>query len=183
MLPFTKIQDWSDRSKIFSIKPKEQTPKSLNGIPMISKNFSSWNSLTSTIEEPSESVFGSGKKAAGCIVLEKDGRVWVVHPTNQFGGYSATFPKGTLESGMSLQATAVKETFEESGLLVKITGFAIDVRRTTSVARYYFAQRIGGDPADMGWESEMVSLVPVSKLHAIVNHPADKPIVDLIKSL
>ena len=46
--------------------------------------------------------------AAGAVVLEPEGRVWVIHPSNAFGGYRATFPKGKQEPGLSLEQTAIK---------------------------------------------------------------------------
>ena len=69
------------------------------------------------------------------VVVEDDGRVWVVSPSNAFGGYVNTFPKGKLDPGMGLRANALKEGFEESGLQVVLTGFLCDSVRSTSVCR------------------------------------------------
>lgn len=106
--------------------------------------------------------------------------MWVTHPTNGFGGYSATFPKGTAEPGLSLQATAIKECFEETGLKIKIVGIVGDFERTTSVARMYRARRVGGTPIAMGWESQAVSLVPRDQLYEHLNGRADHPIAESI---
>ena len=133
------------------------------------------------VDEPDFVPIKGLNEGAGVVVQEPDGRVWVVHPTNQFGGYSATFPKGMQDKYLPLQASAIKEAYEESGLKVEITGFIADIKRTTSVARYYSARRVGGTPADMGWESQGVSLVPVSKLSGVVNSKSDIPLVKLIK--
>lgn len=54
----------------------------------------------------------------GGAVPEADGRVWLVTHSNAYGGYPVTLPKGTQDSGMSLQATALREAFEEAGLAV-----------------------------------------------------------------
>jgi ADP-ribose pyrophosphatase YjhB (NUDIX family) len=81
-----------------------------------------------------------------------------------FRRYEHTFPKGGLEKGMSAQANAIKETYEEAGLKVEITGYVGDFERTTSVARYYTAKRVGGSPADHGTESQSVKLVPKADL-------------------
>ena len=113
------------------------------------------------------------KQGAGVVVQEPDGRVWVIHPTNAFGGYKSSFPKGTVEDGLSLQASAIKEAYEESGLKVELVSHLMDVVRTTSVARYYLAKRVGGTPADVGWESQAVSLVPVNKLFEVLNMSTD----------
>jgi hypothetical protein len=122
---------------------------------------------------------------AGVIIQEEDGRVWIVSPTNGYGGYRQTFPKGTYEDDVpSLQANAIKEAFEESGLQVEITGVLGDFKRTTSVARFYLAKRVGGSPAHMGWESQAVRLAPVATLRQWLNNGfIDHPIVDALEDL
>jgi len=78
------------------------------------------------------------KQSSGVIILEPDGRVWVVEPTNHFGGYEHTFPKGKIDGDwLTSQENAVKEAWEESGLHVKITGYFGDYEKSTSVTRYY----------------------------------------------
>lgn len=111
---------------------------------------------------------------AGVIIQEPDGRVWLVEPKNHFGGYEQTFPKGGQEEGLTLQQTAIKEAWEESGLKVNITGHAFDQERTTSVARYYWAERAGGTPTDFGEETHAVHLVPVAHLHRYLNTRLDR---------
>lgn len=115
--------------------------------------------------------------ASGVVVLEDDGRIWVVSPSNAYGGYVNTFPKGKLEPGMSLRANALKEVFEECGLRVALTGFLCDAVRSTSVTRFYLARRLGGHPGTMGWETQAVHLVPAAQLAAFADHPNDKPVL------
>lgn len=119
--------------------------------------------------------------AAGCVVEESDGRVWIVEPTNHFGGYEHTFPKGRVEQGWNTQSTAIKETYEETGLNVKITGFIGDFEGSTTITRYFSAQRIGGDPTQFGWESQSVKLVPRAELGKYLNNSRDKNIVSKLK--
>ena len=166
----------------------------LNGKALVSwggddlpKGNAGWDTLAQNdskdkpFDEPPLPKLAAGKhQAAGVIIREPDGRVWIVHPTNQYGGYNATFPKGTVEPGMSLRGTALKEAYEESGLGVRLTGYAGDIERDTSVARYYYAERMAGSPADAGWESEAVTLAPVSELKNHLNKKVDHDIVDLI---
>jgi 8-oxo-dGTP pyrophosphatase MutT (NUDIX family)/GNAT superfamily N-acetyltransferase len=126
-------------------------------------------------EEPEVPPLKGGRKqAAGVIVQEPDGRVWTIRPSNAYGGYKASFPKGGVDKGDSLRSTAIKEAFEESGLRVELTGFAGDAQRDTSQARYYYARRIGGSPSEHGWESEAVALVPPGELHQHLNKPIDR---------
>jgi len=155
-------------------------PHSLNGVAFdhfdAPKTNQGWNQLAAKtkIDEPPFNIPKGESAGAGVIIQEPDGRVWVIHPTNAYGGYAATFPKGGVEKDMNLQSTAMKEAFEESGLKVELTGFAGDIKRTTSTARYYYAKRVGGTPVDAGWESENVTLAPVEDLHDILNVPTDK---------
>lgn len=110
--------------------------------------------------------------------MEPDGRVWLVSPTNLFGGYPNTFPKGKVSDGLSLKATAMKEVNEEAGLHIVLTGFLCDLPRSTSVTRYYWAKRVGGSPALMDWESQAVHLVPVKELAQWLSNPSDQPLIE-----
>ncbi len=129
------------------------------------------------IGEPPMPQIKGKRPGSGVIVEEPDGRIWVVEPTNHFGGYEHTFPKGGLEKGMSAQANAIKETWEEAGLKVKITGYLGDYERTTSVARMYTARRTGGSPALHGNESQAVKLVPKAEIADYANHKVEAPII------
>ena len=120
------------------------------------------------------------KLSAGAVIVEPDGRCWLFEPTNHFGGYKLTFPKGTVEAGWSLEASAAREVFEETGLVVRIGEPLIDVERSTSVARYFRGRRVGGTPAAMGWESQSVRLVPIAKLLAEVTATQDAAIIEML---
>lgn len=162
-------------------------PESLHGTPFGAwahrpKRPAEWEALAArhAVAELDFKVPVGYKKAAGVVVREPDGRVWIVAPSNAFAGYQATFPKGTME-GMSAQATALVEAFEESGLQVRLLSHLVDVKRSQSYTRYYLAERIGGHPADMGWESQAVMLVPKPSLPQVLNSANDLPIIDALK--
>ena len=121
--------------------------------------------------------------ASGVVIFEADGRVWVVSPSNGFGGYVNTLPKGKLDSGITLRANALKEGYEECGLQVALTGFLCDSHRSTSVTRYYTAKRIGGHPARMCWETQAVHLVPRAALAKFISHKNDQVIVQALQAL
>jgi 8-oxo-dGTP pyrophosphatase MutT (NUDIX family) len=183
----TPLSTWRNPSEVATVIPNGELTSALNGI-----NFSKWSDAPNTasaweilaaqsiIDEPPFAPPSHKKHAAGVVVEESDGRIWIIAPSNGFGGYIATFPKGTLELGASKQATAIKEAFEESGLRVELTGFLADTERTTSYTRYYLAKRIGGNPADMGWESQAVHLVPRNVLNLYLTHACDLPLLKLL---
>lgn len=178
---------WLDAATVVTVIPGGKVPTELNGLPFAAwtdapTTTEGWNTLAGTLasaEPPFEPVPGK-KVAAGVVVEEPDGRIWLVHPTNAYGGYHCTFPKGTVEHGLSLAASAIKEAWEEAGLRVEIIGWLADTDRTTSKARYYRARRIGGNPADMGWESQATSLIPRSRLGDYLTHPSDSPLLKVL---
>ncbi len=122
--------------------------------------------------------YAGTKKSFGCIVVEPDGRVWVIEPEGHFGGYKHTFPKGGADKGESNQQAAMREVFEESGLQVKIQGHLGDYEKTTSVTRYYIAKRVGGSPSLAGKETGTVKLAAFKDAKSLLNKDVDKKILD-----
>lgn len=135
------------------------------------------------IEEPPYRLAPARQAAAGAVVAEPDGRIWLVAPSNAFGGYQATFPKGRVAPGVSLQATAIKEVWEESGLRVRLTGFLGDFGRTRTWTRFYLAERVGGHPAGMGWESQAVHLATLAEARRLLNRATDQAVLDALVAL
>lgn len=178
---------WFQASAIATFLPAGPVPDQLNGIPLAPwqdapRTLKDWAWVPGQHPELREPPLDpQGKEpAAGVIVVEPDGRIWIVCPTNRFANCEASFPKGRADEGLSLQATAIKETFEESGLRIAITGLMGDFPGLITMSRFYWARRVGGSPADMGWESQAVLLVPPGQLEAVVNLPRDKEIARLI---
>lgn len=179
-------ESWSTPHDVATFVPDGNHPHVLGRVALTAwkqapKTKQGWNyveGINYTLDEKPMDIPKGLHPAAGVIVEEDDGRVWLVTPTNAFGGYQNTFPKGTCEAGLSIQANAIKEAWEESGLKVEITGVLGDFQRTTSVARFYTAKRTGGNPVDMGWESQAVRLVPKEKLLDLLNMSSDKKIVE-----
>lgn len=117
---------------------------------------------------------------SGLVVAEPDGRFWVVPPSNRYAGADATFPKGRLDAGLTLVVNAMKETWEESGLIAEPVCWLCDIDRTKTVTRYYMARRTGGTPKNVGWESQAVSLVPAEALLEFLNRPNDRKILPFL---
>lgn len=184
----THPSTWDNPEAVATFVPGGDVPRELNGVPLRRwrdhpTTADGWDYVDGVnddlVEPPLKSKPGKSL-GAGVIIEEPDGRVWLTAPTNEFGGYKATFPKGTAEAGLSLQANAIKEAFEETGLKIEITGFIGDFERTTSVARMYRARRVGGTPVAMGWESQAVHLVPKSHLYELLNGYADHPVAEAV---
>ncbi|MGZ8941541.1 MAG: NUDIX hydrolase [Methylobacter sp.] len=186
----TPLSAFDDPERYAVMLPNGQAPQSLNGI-----DFQPWRDVPRTLarwmhvqgqvdlEEPAFIAKQGKKLAAGGVIIEPDGRFWLVAPTNAFGGYKATFPKGRLEPGMTPQATAIKEAYEEAGLQVQITAYIGDFERSTTLTRYYLGRRVGGLPTEMHWESQAVMLVPKSELLAVLNHPNDHAVIATLEKL
>jgi 8-oxo-dGTP pyrophosphatase MutT (NUDIX family) len=171
----TPSAHWDEPGALATAVPVCRMPASLNGLALSAADGAPGEG--EAVDEPPFLLPQGLRAAAGAVVIEDDGRVWLVSPTNGFGGYAATFPKGRVDPGGTLQHTAIREVYEESGLLVRLESFLIDVPRTQTYTRYYIAKRVGGCPSAMGWETQAVHLVPASRLEEIAAHPNDAAII------
>lgn len=172
--------NWSHPDLVATVIPGGAMPPVLNGIAVAPCALPAQASAPGTapaIDEPAFALPPGFRAAAGTVIVEDDGRVWLVAPSNGFGGYRATFPKGRVDPGGTLQQTALREAFEESGLVVGLAAFLLDVRRTQTYTRYYVARRLAGSPAAMGWETQAVHLVPRTELERIAAHPNDAGVI------
>jgi 8-oxo-dGTP pyrophosphatase MutT (NUDIX family) len=180
----TALCTWNVAGDIATLVPLGELPPVLHDIPFDAwsdapNDDAGWNAVAgqTDIDEPAFTPPANKAAAAGVVIEEADGRIWIVAPSNWFGGYQATFPKGRVDPGVNLQATAIREAFEESGLKVAITDFLVDSERTQTYTRYYLARRVGGHPAMMGWETQAVHLVPLAQLAQLAIHPNDTPVI------
>lgn len=185
----SSLTTWNNVSQISTVVPGGCLPLTIAGIVLevwsdAPTSTVNWEKLVESalFDEPPLKVSPGKNPASGVVIIEADGRVWVVSPSNRFGGYAHTFPKGTIYPGdnISLRANAVKEAHEESGLQVELIGFLVDSERSTTTTRYYLARRVGGSPADMGWESQAVNLVPLNHITQFASHPNDAVIVQAL---
>ncbi|MDO4937659.1 MAG: NUDIX hydrolase [Sutterellaceae bacterium] len=183
----TNKETWTDAkaTAILSRTDEHEIPASLNGIAFnehlqIDEDPWKWlERVPDFLPDEPDFVMPPGFRAtSGCVVLEPDGRIWVVFPSNQYAGVECTFPKGRLEPILSLVQNAVKETWEEAGLLVKPVAFLTDVTRTKFVTRFYIAKRIDGSPNLAGWESQAVGLMPADKLPDYINRTNDRKVFE-----
>lgn len=184
--PATAPGTWLDPGAraTYSVTEPGRLPESINGVALTHESLGErdWERLMRRYRdfpEPPEPE-SPKRRTSGVVMVEPDGRIWIVHPTNQFGEVEATFPKGRLEPGLSLLVNALKEGWEESGLVAQPLAYLCDVERTKTVTRYYLARRIAGSPADVGWESQAVTLVPAHALLELLNRPNDRRVLPFL---
>jgi 8-oxo-dGTP pyrophosphatase MutT (NUDIX family) len=179
-------ETWTDSTAVAVFAPESPVPPMLNDVPVgpivPPTSVEGWTKLVkvwSKLPPPKT----SGDLAAGAVIIEPDGRVWLSQPTNGFGGYEhQTFPKGTKEAGYSLESTAAKEVFEETGLLIEIGAFVADRHGDKGVTRFFLGRRIGGTPSAMCWETQGVWLVPLTKVRGHATSYKDAPVVRAVLS-
>lgn len=181
-------ETWADPASVATFVPGQGgLPDALNGIKFTDAKTSDYTKGANPKVDADHPFTPSDDRTksigAGVIIMEDDGRIWLTKPTNEFGGYKNTFPKGTVEPQLTMQQNAIKEAFEETGLQIKITGLVGDFERTTSKARFYMAKRVGGSPKNMGWESQAVRLAPMKAAWKLLNRDVDKDIMDAITHL
>lgn len=61
--------------------------------------------------------------SAGGIVFDRDGRVAVVRQWSRSGRLRWTLPKGKLDDGESVEAAALREVYEETGVHARIVEY------------------------------------------------------------
>lgn len=137
-------------------KPK---PGTLNGVDFAPAPPKFWEKVKDVDVKEPPPMPGKKVDRVGVMIQEPDGRVWIVSPTNAFGGRNHTIPGGTVEPGLTDQQNALKEVWEETGLQVEITGFVGDFEdsNTKKNGRLYIGKRVGGAPWDAKIESHIIS--------------------------
>ena len=188
--------------------PGQITDAELNDVP-----FEPWtppenyNWLTAPgrkprLPEPPMPQVGGKRQSAAIMLLEDDGRSWVYRlSAGLLAGLAAAandgddegedvpipilhaVPSGALESGMDLQAIAIREAWETLGLRADIMAYLGDYSKPSSIVRYYVARRTGGAPWRMGYEAQSVKLVPLDMLPAIATDDTDKAVAHDIAAL
>ncbi|VTU14368.1 NUDIX hydrolase [Variovorax sp. RA8] len=176
---------WNDPDAIVTVPPGGAMPAELHGVPFVPWSPTDddwWNAEAArqpVVEPPWHCPEGKAA-AAGIAIVEPDGRLWLAQPSNGFGGVAHVVPKGRRHDAGSLAAAALREAWEEVGLLVRVTGHLIDLPRSMTFTRYFIGRRIGGSPAAMHWESQGAVLCPIARLHELLTGAHDAPLVAAI---
>jgi ADP-ribose pyrophosphatase YjhB (NUDIX family) len=100
--------------------------------------------------------------AVGAVVVDERGRVLLVRRAKPPGAGTWTLPGGRVEPGESLEAAAVREVHEETGVAARVVcglgavtiareGFAYVIHEHLLVPVSDGAPRAGDDAADVRW--------------------------------
>lgn len=114
----------------------------------------------------------SPKSYGGLII--SDNKVLLREPTNHFGGYVWTFPKGESNKGEKPEETALREVFEETGIRGKIIKF-IDIPFTgDSSDAYFFIMKPLYQTGTFDFETTNIKWVTYNQAIKLVsqNHPS-----------
>ena len=83
--------------------------------------------------------------SAGSVVFRDDGKVLVVHPKNNYGGYHTTWPKGRVDKGEDHIQTMHREVGEEAGVEVGEPLADLGTHKGTSTDTHYFLTKHKAD--------------------------------------
>lgn len=127
------------------------------------------------------------KIAAGCLVrarFEAQWRYLVVHPSGNYNRHSPySIPKGLVEPGEAPEATALRETLEETGLACRILAPLGEISYAKSRKRVigFLAEPLVAPAATVlepgDWEIDRAEFHLADEARARL-HPDQRPFVD-----
>ena len=106
------------------------------------------------------------KKSAGVIIVLKNEKILLCHPSNAkwFGSYS--FPKGGIDDGETIKQAALRELFEETSVKLDekrvskepiVLDYMSYKKKDTVYKRIYLFTMYINDISEIGLESEVIS--------------------------
>lgn len=89
----TLLETWSQADSAASTVPDGAISAQINGIPFAAwsdapQSHEAWNTVVgqTDIAEPPFNCPNGKDEAAGVVICEPDGRIWLVSPSNGYGG-------------------------------------------------------------------------------------------------
>jgi 8-oxo-dGTP pyrophosphatase MutT (NUDIX family) len=127
--------------------------------------------------------------AGGVVVRRMRGRWWiaVVRPQGRPEGFWA-LPKGLIDPGERAVDTAVRETFEETGVRARTAGKLGDTRyvytwdgeRVFKIVSFFLLRRLGGRigalPPGLEVEVAEARWIPLAEAPTLLRHPSEREI-------
>lgn len=108
------------------------------------------------------------RSAYGGVVVDSEGRILLREPTDHYGGYVWTFPKGDAEEGEAPEQAALREVREEAGVAARVRApidewFEGDTSRTK-----FFLMDLVEDVGDYGRETQSVRWVSLDEAASLI---------------
>jgi 8-oxo-dGTP diphosphatase len=109
--------------------------------------------------------------AYGGIVFDAEGRVLLRKPSNGWGGYAWTFPKGApdLEINTSPEQTALREVREETGVTCEVVSSLPGRYESDTCFTQYFLMRPLSQVPEFDFETEEVRWVAVEEAVQLIS--------------
>lgn len=125
---------------------------------------------------------------AGGMVFDEFGRVALIGRELSEGGYEWCLPKGHMENDETPQDTAVREVYEETGILGEVTRevavvdhrFEWEGHIVHKFITHFALRRISGElnaSNDPDHEAQLVRWVPLRDLEATLTHRTDQEVI------
>lgn len=123
--------------------------------------------------------------AGGVVIRPADGQLEVALVHRRSARLWA-LPKGTPDSGETLEETALRETREETGLEVEIDAPITSIRyffvrgstRFHKTVHFFLMRAIGGSPDDHDAEFDEVRWLPVDEAMALLTHATERSVLE-----
>ncbi len=123
--------------------------------------------------------------AGGVVIRTVDGRLEVALVHRRSPRLWA-LPKGTPDSGETLEETALRETREETGLEVEIDAPISSIRyvfvrgstRFHKTVHFFLMRSTGGSPDDHDAEFDEVRWLPLDEALALLTHATERSILE-----
>jgi 8-oxo-dGTP pyrophosphatase MutT (NUDIX family) len=123
--------------------------------------------------------------AGGVVYREQDGRIQIALAHRRQPVLWA-LPKGTPDSGETVEETAIRETLEETGLEVEIERplrsiryfFVRGTTRFNKTVHFFLMRAVGGSPDDHDAEFDEVRWLDLDEALAVMTHATERSVVE-----